>query len=232
MDWVNSRAIQHYSNGTMNIYEFIILLGLSWVTHTDTIYTWFLRSLVRFFFLRFSLFTSDEMQLSNCSTWHLVCCPCAETCTRTEILEPVSCVFFAVGPAPLSDLSVSCSLWARPHQRPHLLPLLQSQPAGCYFMLFYTKTMQETNEVTDILCRYVCKYNNIYQSVCACKNRMRKSWNPGKSIKWTRPTNVGFHLQTWDQHGVVDDHCVYSKRFQSLVCFHFLEYASGDTVAH
>ena len=35
--------------------------------------TWFLRSLVRFFFLRFSLFASDEMQLSDCSTWHLVC---------------------------------------------------------------------------------------------------------------------------------------------------------------
>ena len=136
--------------------------------------------------------------------------------------------FFRCGACPHSQIFQSAALfWARPHQRPHLLPLLQSQPVGCYFMLFYTKTMQETNEVTDILCRYVCKYNNIYQSVCACKNRMRKSWNPGKSLKWTRPTNVGFHLQTWDQHGVVDDHCVYSKRFQSLVCFHFLEYASG-----
>ena len=77
----------NYSNGTMNI------LWIHWVhdyfgaeltdTHTHTHWhtltpsdTWFLRSLCRFFFLRFSLFASDEMQFSNCSTWHLVCWFC------------------------------------------------------------------------------------------------------------------------------------------------------------
>ena len=40
------------------------------------------------------------------------------------------CIFFAIGPAPLRSFSQLLFLWARPHQRPHLLSLLQSQPVN------------------------------------------------------------------------------------------------------
>ena len=173
MDWVNSRAIQHYSNGTMNIYKFIILLGLNWVTHTDTIYTWFLRSLVRFFFLRFSLFTSDEMQLSNCSTWHLVCCPCAETCTRTEILEPVSCVFFSLWGLPHSQIFQSAALSERARISVHIFCLFCRASLSVAILCYFTP--KQCKKQTKWRTSYVgtCVNIIIYTNLCV---RARIVW--------------------------------------------------------
>ena len=94
--------------------------------------TWFLRSLVRFFLLRFSLFASDEMQLSDCSTWHLVCwlLPFYRNLYRDldvyqdrDIGACFVCIFFVIGPAPLSDLSVSYSSSERARISVHIFCL-------------------------------------------------------------------------------------------------------------
>ena len=118
------------------------MIDTYWLTPSGT---WFLRSLVRFFLLRFSLFASDEMQLSDCSTWHLVCwlallpklVPGPRRVPGQRHWSLFRVHFFRYWACPtLRSFSQLLFLWARPHQRPHLLPLLQSQPVNCYVMLF------------------------------------------------------------------------------------------------
>ena len=161
--------------------------------------TWFLRSLVRFFLLRFSLFASDEMQLSDCSTWHLVCwlLPFYRNLYRDldvyqdrDIGACFVCIFFVIGPAPVSDLSVSYSSSERARISVHIFFLFWRASLSiamlCYFRPKQCKKQKKFRKINMIL-----KWGR----ACAlCKKK--KVWESHrKSIKLSKPTNLGFHLQ-------------------------------------
>ena len=166
--------------------------------------TWFLRSLVRFFLLRFSLFASDEMQLSDCSTWHLVCwlLPFYRNLYRDldvyqdrDIGACFVCIFFVIGPAPLSDLSVSYSSSERARISVHIFCLFCRASLSiamlCYFRPKQCKKQKKFRKINMILKRG--------RACTLCKNK--QVWESHrKSIKLTKPTNLGFHLQKWDTH--------------------------------
>ena len=166
--------------------------------------TWFLRSLVRFFLLRFSLFASDEMQLSDCLTWHLVCwlLPFYRNLYRDldvyqdrDIGACFVCIFFVIGPAPVSDLSVSYSSSERARISVHLFFLFWRASLSiamlCYFRPKQCKKQKKFRKINMIL-----KWG---RACTLCKNK--QVWESHrKSIKLTKPTNLGFHLQKWDTH--------------------------------
>ena len=130
----------YYSNGTMNIREFMIILGLKWLTRTDTIWHLVLALfgslfLPSFFLVRlkwnatFGLLNLAPRLLATAPLPKLVPGPRRVPGQRHWSLFRVH--FFRYWACPtLRSFSQLLFLWARPHQRPHLLPLLQSQPVS------------------------------------------------------------------------------------------------------
>ena len=177
------------------------MIDTYWLTPSGT---WFLRSLVRFFLLLFSLFASDEMQLSDCSTWHLVCwlLPFYRNLYRDlDVYQDIdigacfACIFFVIGPAPLSDLSVSYSSSERARISVHIFCLFCRASLSiamlCYFRPKQCKKQKKFRKINMIL-----KWG---RACTLCKNK--QVWESHrKSIKLTKPTNLGFHLQKWDTH--------------------------------
>ena len=132
--------------------EFMIILGLNWLTHThthtDTHWHHLTPGSCALCVASSSfVFPCSPQMRCNFQTAQLGTsfADFAGYCPVTGNLHPdlywdvyqdrdigvcFVCIFFAIGPAPLRSFSQLLFLWARPHQRPHLLSLLQSQPVN------------------------------------------------------------------------------------------------------
>ena len=189
----------YYSNGTMNIHEFMIILGLKWLTRTDTIWHLVLAlfgSLFppSFFLVRlrwdatFGLLNLAPRLLATALLPKLVPGPRRVPGQRHWSLFRVH--FFRYWACPsLRSFSQLLFLWARPHQRPHLLLFWRASLSIamlCYFRPKQCKKQKKFRKINMIL-----KWGR----ACAlCKNK--KVWESHrKSIKLSKPTNLGFHLQ-------------------------------------
>ena len=194
----------YYSNGTMNIREFMIILGLKWLTRTDTIWHLVLAlfgSLFppSFFLVRlrwdatFGLLNLAPRLLATALLPKLV--PGPRRVPGQRHWSPFRVHFFVIGPAPVSDLSVSYSSSERARISVHIFFLFWRASLSiamlCYFRPKQCKKQKKFRKINMIL-----KWG---RACTLCKNK--QVWESHrKSIKLTKPTNLGFHLQKWDTH--------------------------------